>query len=62
MTGLHVTNDISNDEPSYIKVVDGDNNILVYLHGPMSMYAAGAFIQRQNESGDIHTALEHWRD
>ncbi|KKL16267.1 hypothetical protein LCGC14_2497290 [marine sediment metagenome] len=58
-----VVNDPSNIEPSYIKVVDEDNNILVYLHGSMSMAAAGSFIERQKEeNSDIHIALSHWEE
>ena len=58
-----IMNDPSNKEPSYIKAVDEDNNDVVYFHGPMSMAAAGSFIQRQKEhNSDIHIALEYWSD
>ncbi len=63
----YVTNDSSNEEPSYIKVIDEEGTTLVYLHGPMSMFAAGAFINALEKNTDgnsncIPDAAKHWRN
>ncbi len=60
----YVVDDSSNEEPSYVKVTNENGEVLVYLHGPMSMFAAGAFIgSQESESADcINLALDRWRD
>ena len=56
-----VVNDPENEERSYIKVVDENNNVLVYLNGPMSMFAAGAFIKMLPDAENcIKITMEHW--
>ena len=63
MTIYHIINDSSNDIPSYIKIIDDKEKILVCLNGPMSMFAAGAFIKAQEEQLDscLNIAMQHWK-
>ncbi len=61
---MFVVNDPDNAEASYIKIVDEDENALAYFHGPMSFFAAGAFIHMSKaKSQDCqYIATQHWRE
>lgn len=61
---MFVVNDPNNDEPSYIKVITDNGKDLVYFHGPMSMFAAGAFIHMQNAKSIacINIANQYWKN
>ena len=58
----HVINDEEHKEPAAIKIMDEEGNLLVKLNGPMSMTAAGAFIQAMEDKkcGLINVAIRHF--